>query len=78
MRASPLRCRAVNVASIIPRTSSAYEIETALERKIRVIPILVDNARMPRADELPPSLAPLVRQQAIEINTLTFDTKRLI
>jgi len=54
------------------------EIETALQRKIQVIPILVDEARMPRADELPPSLAPLVRRNAVEINPLTFDTKRLI
>ena len=30
------------------------EIETALKRKIRVIPILVDEARMPQASELPP------------------------
>ena len=49
-----------------PEDFVRLEIETALERKIR------------RADELPPSLAPLVHQQAIEINTLTFDTKRLI
>ena len=54
------------------------EIETALTRKIRVIPILVDDARMPRADELPATLAPLVRRNAVEINPLTFDTKRLI
>ena len=32
------------------------EIEAALTRNVRVIPILVDGARMPRADELPPSL----------------------
>ena len=54
------------------------EIETALKRKIRVIPILVDDARMPRADELPATLAPLVRRNAVEINPVTFDTKRLI
>jgi hypothetical protein len=54
------------------------EIETALTRKIRVIPILVDDARMPRVNELPPTLAPLVRRNAVEINPLTFDTKRLI
>jgi hypothetical protein len=36
------------------------EIETALTRKIRVIPILVDEARMPGADELPPTLVALV------------------
>jgi tetratricopeptide (TPR) repeat protein len=54
------------------------EIETALTRRIRVIPILVDEARMPGADELPATLAPLVRRNAVEINPNTFDTKRLI
>ena len=54
------------------------EIETALTRKIRVIPILVDDAQMPRANELPATLAPLVRRNAVEINPITFDTKRLI
>jgi tetratricopeptide (TPR) repeat protein len=43
-----------------------------------VIPILVDEAQMPGADELPPTLAPLVRRNAVEINPVTFDTKRLI
>ena len=33
------------------------EIEAALKRNVRVIPILVQGARMPRADELPDSLA---------------------
>jgi len=54
------------------------EIETALQRKIRVIPILVDPARMPRADQLPPTLAPLARRNAVEINPLSFDTVRLM
>jgi hypothetical protein len=54
------------------------EIETAFTRRIRVIPILVDEARMPGADELPPTLASLVRRNAVEISPLTFDTKRLI
>jgi hypothetical protein len=35
------------------------EIEAALARQVRVIPVLVDGARMPRAEELPPSLAKL-------------------
>jgi TIR domain len=61
-----------------PEDYVRLEIETALKRKIRVIPVLVDHARMPSADELPPSLAPLVRRNAVEINPLTFDTKRLI
>jgi ABC-type amino acid transport substrate-binding protein len=56
------------------------EIEAALTRKVRVIPILVDGARMPKADELPPSLAALVRRQALELspNRFDFDTSRLL
>jgi hypothetical protein len=61
-----------------PRDYVRVEIETALTRKIRVIPILVDDAQMPDANQLPPALAPLVRRNAVEINPITFDTKRLI
>jgi hypothetical protein len=39
------------------------EIEAAMTRSVRVIPILVGGARMPRAEELPDSLAKLVRCQ---------------
>ena len=34
------------------------EIEAALQRKVLLIPILVDGAIMPRGDQLPPSIAP--------------------
>jgi tetratricopeptide (TPR) repeat protein len=61
-----------------PEDYVRIEIETALTRKIRVIPILVDDAQMPGADELPATLAPLVYRQAVEINPVTFDTKRLL
>jgi hypothetical protein len=61
-----------------PEDYVRLEIETALTRKIRVIPILVDEARIPRVNELPATLAPLVRRNAVEINPITFDTKRLI
>jgi len=56
------------------------EIEAALTRNVRVIPILVDEARMPRADELPASLAKLARRQALELNPGRFeaDTRRLL
>ena len=56
------------------------EIEAALARKVRVIPILVDGARMPKADELPPSLTMLVRRQALELSPNRFDadTTRLL
>jgi hypothetical protein len=61
-----------------PRDYVRVEIETALGRKIRVIPILVDEARMPHANQLPATLAPLARRNAVEINPETFDTRRLI
>jgi TIR domain len=56
------------------------EIEAALARNVRVIPILVEGARMPRAVELPPSLAGLVRRQALELSPsrFEFDTGRLL
>lgn len=44
------------------------ETATALQRGIRVVPVLVGGAVMPLADELPPDLKPLTRRQAIEIN----------
>jgi hypothetical protein len=56
------------------------EIEAALSRGVRVIPILVDGASMPRPDELPDSLVPLVRRQALELSParFDFDTGRLL
>ena len=55
------------------------EVQTALNRDdVRVIPILVDNAKMPTPPELPPGLAALTRGQAIEINPVNFDTRRLL
>jgi ABC-type amino acid transport substrate-binding protein len=50
------------------------EIEAALTRKVLVIPILVDGASMPDPDELPPSLAKLVRRQALELSPNRFET----
>jgi|SRR5829696_653023 len=50
------------------------ELEAALARNVRVIPILVEGARMPRAAELPPSLAGLVRRQALELSPARFDS----
>jgi glycerophosphoryl diester phosphodiesterase len=55
------------------------EVETALNRDdVRVIPILVDNAKMPTPQELPTGLAALTRRQAVEINPVNFDTRRLL
>lgn len=49
------------------------EIEAALQRNVRVVPILVGGARMPRADDLPPSLAKLTHRQALELSHSQFD-----
>ena len=56
------------------------EIEAALTRKVLLIPILVEGALMPRADQLPPSIAPMVRRQALELSPNRFraDTQRLL
>ncbi|MBR1279330.1 toll/interleukin-1 receptor domain-containing protein [Bradyrhizobium sp. AUGA SZCCT0283] len=48
------------------------EIAAALARDIRVIPVLVDNARMPRADKLPEAIRPLVRRNAVELRNTQF------
>ena len=53
------------------------EIEAALTRNVRVIPILVAGAEMPRHDQLPPGLAGLAQRQALELRAGTFDTSRL-
>jgi TIR domain len=56
------------------------EIEAALTRDVRIIPILIDGARMPNADELPTGLASLARRQALELSPSRFeyDTSRLL
>jgi hypothetical protein len=63
-----------------PKDFVRLEIEAALSRGVRVIPILVDAARMPPEDGLPDSLAPLVRRQALELSParFDFDTSRLL
>jgi hypothetical protein len=50
------------------------EIERALARSnVEVIPVLVDGARLPPRDELPPSLAPLRRLNAFELSDRRWD-----
>ena len=59
-----------------------FEIATMLERKILVIPVLVGDANLPEARQLPEPLAPLLDRQAhrININSRDFlrDTEKLI
>lgn len=56
------------------------EIEAALSRDIRVIPLLVGDAKMPRQADLPDSLAPLARRHAHELSESRwdFDVARLV
>jgi hypothetical protein len=56
------------------------EIATALERKIRVVPVLVDGAELPNAEELPEDLQALLKRQAYEISNKRwrYDTDQLI
>jgi peptide/nickel transport system substrate-binding protein len=63
-----------------PNDFVRLEIEAALERDIRVIPVLVEDARLPRAGDLPASLVKLVRLQAVELSHSRFhaDTGRLL
>jgi hypothetical protein len=56
------------------------EIEAALDRHVRLIPVLVQGAEMPPGDELPAPLAPLARRNALQIRDTTWheDVRRLI
>jgi hypothetical protein len=54
------------------------EIEAALTRGVRVIPVLVDRASMPRSADMPRGLQPLSRRQAVELSPCRFDTSALI
>jgi hypothetical protein len=56
------------------------EIAAALQRNIRVIPVLVQGASMPIADELPDDLAPLARRNAFELHDASWrwEVERLI
>ncbi|MGO9752219.1 MAG: toll/interleukin-1 receptor domain-containing protein, partial [Solirubrobacteraceae bacterium] len=65
-----------------PNDFVRLEIEAALERGIRVIPVLVEGAVMPEPSDLPESIASLARRQAVEVRNapsyFAFDVGRLI
>jgi peptidoglycan hydrolase-like protein with peptidoglycan-binding domain len=56
------------------------EIATALKREVRVIPVLLGGATMPRTDELPEDLQAIGRRQAIAIthDDWAHDVSRLV
>jgi hypothetical protein len=55
-----------------PQDFVRVEIETALQRDIRIIPVLVDGAVLPQSADLPSSLRPLILRQALEISHTSF------
>jgi hypothetical protein len=63
-----------------PKDYVRLEILTALNRDTRVIPVLVEGASMPSADQLPEDLSPLTRRNAFELheNSWGNDVQRLI
>src|SRR2546427_731021 len=56
------------------------EIQSALDRKLRVIPVLVQGARMPSIAQLPESIAELSHRNALEISDTRWnhDVERLV
>lgn len=57
-----------------PNDFVRLEVEAALDRDIRVIPVLIDGAQPPRADDLPESLAPLANRQATRLDHISFSS----
>ena len=56
-----------------PNDFVRLEVATALDRDIRVIPVLLKNAKMPSEDELPDVLKKLARRNAIQIHDDQFE-----
>ncbi|GGO18684.1 CHAT domain-containing protein [Micromonospora parathelypteridis] len=54
-------------------SSTLRTIETALERQVLLIPVLVDGAPLPRETRLPEALRPLVQQHYRRVSTRTVD-----
>lgn len=57
-----------------PKDFIRLEVGTALRRKIRVVPVLVQDAAMPGEADLPDDLKLLARRNAIEISDTHWDT----
>ena len=51
-----------------PEDFVRIEVAAALDRDIRVIPILVDGVIMPNSTELPGNLKPLARRNALQVD----------
>ncbi len=62
-----------------PNDFVRMEVEAALKRDIPVVPVLVQGATLPRKEELPVSLAPLITRQVFALDHAEFnhDAERL-
>ena len=56
-----------------PHDFVRIEIAGALQRNVRVLPVLVEGASLPRTSELPADLQALTRRQAIELRDARWD-----
>lgn len=56
-----------------PNDFVRIELRTALQRNIRVVPVLFDGAPMPRTVDLPADLEPLARRNKIDLDFHRFD-----
>jgi hypothetical protein len=56
-----------------PADVHRMELQAALERDVRLIPALVQDAEMPTAPDLPEALRPLVGRQAVELSDQRWD-----
>lgn len=56
-----------------PQDFVRFEVALGLKQGIRLIPVLVQNASMPRVDQLPEDLKPLVRLHALDISDKRFE-----
>jgi len=57
-----------------PTDWNRVELERALERNSRVIPLLVDDAKMPAESEFPEPLKPLARSNALKLRDDDWDS----
>jgi hypothetical protein len=56
-----------------PEDFVRLELEAALDRNVRIIPVLVGDATVPRSSDLPASLVPFVRRNAMEVTDSRWD-----
>lgn len=63
-----------------PSDWTRVEVATALQRNIRVIPVLLENTAMPEESDLPPDLAKLAMRQALDLSDKRWsaDTEKLM